>query len=38
MKFNYNGYVKQVFQLAKVNFNQLFKDMRQYAKYSPYQL
>ncbi len=22
MKFNYNGYEKQVFQLAKVNFNQ----------------
>jgi hypothetical protein len=38
MRFNYNEYVKQVFKLAKINFKHLFKDMRQYANYTPYQL
>lgn len=39
MRFNYSGYGKQTFfQLAQVNFKQLFKEkhMGQYEKYSPY--
>lgn len=38
MRYEYNEYVKQVFKLSKVNFKRLFKDVKQHADYTPYQL